>query len=397
MSDDADSRRESLEPNLIKALAEAAAARAARMTAANSEPTKHHLVPRFYLERWAINGKIRVLDLERGRHPYDTSPLRAAKQANFYRLDETQEGESPVYWEAWLSEVEDRAKAAFLHIDGVEGELDDQSHQWLCLFLAVQMTRSRSTRLRRRLTIIEQMRQMIEIAGPEILARQLRGSGQALDGVAPELLADALADFALDPESYPISRTSDLEISASLAENGAKILATRTMVLVRTTRATITCDEPVVELHPDMATRLPNNGGVWGAPILAFPFDRHSILLMYRKDLEPPIRPGEQLDASETLGLLSAILGNAYALAIASKGDLIAEKLFLPDQLPGVRSDRFEIPGKGTVFSIGYVHRWDDDPHAPQWPGGRIWPRVIPPAPAPTPAENAVMEEWDKT
>lgn len=377
-------------------LAEAAAARAASMTATNNEPTKHHLVPRFYLERWAVDGQIRVLDLERGRNAYDTSPERAAKRANFYRLDVTEEGESPVFWEAWLSEVEDRAKAAFLRIDAAQDQLSDEEHQWLCLFLAVQMTRSRSTRLRRRLSIIEQMRQMLEIAGPDILARELRGSGQALDGMSPELLEGALRAFADDPDSYPISRTEDLEMSASLAEFGAKVLTTRTMVIVRTGRATFTCDEPVVELHPNMAARQPNHGGVWGAPILVFPFGQHLLLLMYRKDLEPPIRPGEQLTASETLEILSVILGNAYALAISSKGDRVAEKLFLPEQAPGVQSERFEIPGKGTVFSIGYLHRWDKQPDAPQWPGGRIWPALIPPAPVPTDEEASIMERWNK-
>ena len=65
-----------------------AAARATAMTAARQEPRRHHLVPRFYLERWAGDGRVRVVDLVRGRNAYELSPAQAALETDFYRLDE---------------------------------------------------------------------------------------------------------------------------------------------------------------------------------------------------------------------------------------------------------------------------------------------------------------------
>ena len=115
-----------------------AAARAAAMTAAGQEPRRHHLVPRFYIDRWAVDGRVRVVDLLRGRNAYEVSPVQAALETDFYRLDEPDDATSPVYWEAWLSEVEEKAAASIARVDAAgPGAMDDETHQWLCLFLAV--------------------------------------------------------------------------------------------------------------------------------------------------------------------------------------------------------------------------------------------------------------------
>jgi hypothetical protein len=118
---------------------EVAAARAAAMTAAGQEPRRHHLVPRFYLERWAVNERVRVVDLIRSRNAYELSPAQAAVETDFYRLDEPDGDTSPVHWEVWLSEVEEKAAATIACIDAAGlADMGDEAHQWLCLFLAVR-------------------------------------------------------------------------------------------------------------------------------------------------------------------------------------------------------------------------------------------------------------------
>ncbi|MEX1077577.1 MAG: DUF4238 domain-containing protein [Homoserinimonas sp.] len=374
---------------------EAAAQRADAMTAAGQEPRRQHLVPRFYIDRWAVNGRVRVVDLARERNAYETSPTQAAIETDFYRLEQDGTHVSPVFWEAWLSEVEGKASAAIARVDaeGMAG-MDGEAHQWLCLFLAVQMTRSRSARFLRRAMFIEQMARVMEFGGPEQLARMLSDGGKESSSEDLDQLVADVARFRADPTQLPFPREEDLEMSASTAIHIAQILTTRHIALYRTNRAIITCDEPMVELHEDMA-RPALWGGIWGAPIFAFPFSANTCLALYRKDLDPPLRPGAALTSAETVDLNSAVLANAYNFAIARAGDRIAEGLYLPETPVRVRSARYNSEdGAESLFRFWAPRRWEGQQDAPKRVVARWWPDVVPPAPRPTAEEEAIMESW---
>lgn len=376
---------------------EVAAQRADAMTAAGQEPRRHHLVPRFYIDRWAVNARVRVVDLVRDRNAYETSPAQAAIETDFYRLEQPGAHVSPVFWEAWLSEVEGKAAATIARID-VEGMagMDDDAHQWLCLFIAVQMTRSRSARFQRRAMFVEQMARVMELGGPEHLARELSDGGREF---ASEDLDELVADverFRADPTQLPFPREEDLEMSASTATHIAGILTTRHIALYRTNRAIITCDEPVVELHEDMASPA-LWGGVWGAPIFTFPFSPNTVLALYRRDLDPPLEPGSTLTSLETADLNSAILANAYSFAIARAGDRIAERLYLPEAPVRIRSARYDsADGQESLLRFWTARRWEGRRDAPKRVVTRWWPDEVPPAPRPTAEEEAIMESWSR-
>lgn len=265
---------------------EAARRKADGMTAAGIEPRRHHLLPAFYLDRWADGNRVRVTDLLRNRNAYETAPRSAALETDFYRLQEAN-GISPVYWEAWLSEVEGHAATALREIDA-ERMLSDESQQWLCLFLATQMMRGRKARRGHRALFAAELAQVRTANGDESLAEELRKGSifnfADADDV-PTIMAEVDRVLA-DPELLPITRENDLEALATLATRAAGLLTTRHLALYRTRRALITSDEPVVELHENMA-RPALYGGVWGAPIFAFPIDPHKVLALYRRDIEP--------------------------------------------------------------------------------------------------------------
>jgi hypothetical protein len=375
----------------------AAAQRANAMTAAGQEPRRHHLVPRFYIDRWAVNERVRVVDLVRNRYAYETSPSQAAIETDFYRLEQADAHVSPVFWEAWLSEVEGKASATIARIDaeGMAG-MDEEGHHWLCLFLAVQMTRSRSARFLRRAMFVEQMARVMEFGGPSQLARELSDGGREFTSEDLDQLVADVERFRADPNQLPFPREEDLEMSASTATHSAGILSTRHIALYRTTRAIITCDEPVVELHEDMASPA-LLGGVWGAPIFAFPFSSNTVLALYRKDLDPPLEPGSTLTALETADLNSAILANAYSFAIARAGDPIAERLYLPEAPVRVRSERYNsADGAESLFRFWTPRRWEGRRDAPKRVVTRWWPDEVPPAPRPTVEEEAILESWSR-
>lgn len=372
-----------------------AAARAAAMTAARQEPRRHHLVPRFYLERWAGDGRVRVVDLVRGRNAYELSPAQAALETDFYRLDEPNDETSPVYWEAWLSEVEGKAAASMASIDaGGPGAMDDEAHQWLCLFLAVQMTRGRFARLRRRAMFVEQMARLLETDGPRRIAHELSAAGRSFSSSGLEELVANVEHFRADPSQLQLPRKEDLESSARTATHIAGSLMTRHVTLYGTRRALITCDEPVVGLHENMAKpAMP--GGVRGTPILAFPLGPHSVLALYRRDLEPPLEPGSMLTAIETIDLNSSILANAHSFAIATAGDRIAERLYLPPEPASIRSQLIDLPKSDeSLFRFWTPGRWEEQPDAPVRVVNRWWPEHVPPAPRPTAEERKIIDSW---
>jgi hypothetical protein len=125
-----------------------------------------------------VDNRVRVVDLARDRNAYETSSAQAAIETDFYRLEQPNSDMSPVFWEAWRSEVEAKASAAIALLDA-EGiaAMDEEAHQWLCLFIAVQMTRSRSARIHRRAMFVEQMARAMEFGGPARLAQELTDSG----------------------------------------------------------------------------------------------------------------------------------------------------------------------------------------------------------------------------
>lgn len=363
------------------------------MTAAGIEPRRHHLLPAFYLDRWADSDRVRVTDLLRNRNAYETAPRNAALETDFYRLQEAN-GISPVYWEAWLSEVEGHAATAFREIDA-ERKLSEESQEWLCLFLATQMMRGRKARRGHRALFAAELAQVRAANGDESLAEELRKGSifnfTDADDV-PTIMAEVDRVLA-DPELLPITRENDLEALATLATHAAGLLTTRHLALYRTRRALITSDEPVVELHESMA-RPALHGGVWGTPIFAFPIDPHSVLALYRRDIEPR-DVGSTLDTQEVLDLNAAILANAHAFAVSKPGDKLAEKLFLPEEPPGYGSEHFTDPESGNVlFRFWAPSRWEGRDDAPRRVVCRWWPSHVPPASPPTAQEQAIIDGW---
>ncbi|MCT1479375.1 DUF4238 domain-containing protein [Microbacterium sp. p3-SID336] len=333
-----------------------------------------------------------MTDLLRNRNAYEVAPRSAAFETDFYRLDEA-DGLSPVYWEAWLSQVEGHAATAFEEIDA--GTLSEESQEWLCLFLATQMTRGRKARRGHRALLAAQLAQVREANGEESLAEELRrGDTFAFTDADDVATIMREVDRVLEnPELLPITRSNDLEALATLSSHGAGLLATRHLALYRTRRALITSDEPVVELHENMAQPA-LYGGVWGAPIFAFPVDPHTVLALYRRDIEPRFS-GSTLDVQETLDLNAAILANSHGFAISKPGDKLAERLFLPDEPSGYGSERFTDPESGdTLFRFWAPGRWEGREDAPRRVVTRWWPAVVPPATPPTEEEQAIIAGW---
>lgn len=129
---------------------------AAEQTASGQEPRKHHLVPLWYLQRWAEDDMIRVTDRSASRpKSFTPNPRKAARDTDFYRIDPTAViGGSPITFEVYLSHIEGNAKSAFEALEASDvNSLDDRQVSSILLYLGHQHTRTRSFRNRQKATL----------------------------------------------------------------------------------------------------------------------------------------------------------------------------------------------------------------------------------------------------
>ena len=115
----------------------------ARKNEGPSAQRKHHLVPASYLRRWQQGGQIRVTEL--GIKSYKTSPEKAARETDFYRLEHPEvdpEHLPPLLFETLLGKLEGSAKLAIdVLLEQQPGALDDEIMQEFAWHLSFQFVR----------------------------------------------------------------------------------------------------------------------------------------------------------------------------------------------------------------------------------------------------------------
>ena len=355
---------------------------AAAMTAKGQEPRRHHLVPKFYLERWANGNRIRVTDLD-GNKSFPVAPINALIETDYYRVPAGSfQGGSPVVWETWLSTIEGHAKSVFAAIDkdGLSN-ISEMQHAHLMHFLGVQITRSRSYRFRGRWMMGPGYYQAMELDRPGAIEALLMREGE---DPTPEKVSELEAYFAqvnADPWSVPTAAEEEMLTSTEVAGKMAETLHSRQLVMYRTAKPLLTCDEPVVLLHERMGELHPHDGGYFGAPIIAFPFGPRQVLAMFREDLRV-LRPNDvELDWRETLELNRVIAGNAHRHLVEGPEGKLGGNLYVPASKDPVRMVTLS-PAEGDGDEVLWTtaqRRWTGEHDAPFRPVSSWWPAVVPP------------------
>ena len=86
----------------------------------NTKPRKHHLVPKVYLTRSSVEGRIQVTETDT-KSSFVTAAAKAARQTDFYLMGYkglSEDDVPPMLFEALLSKVESDAIAG---VDGASG------------------------------------------------------------------------------------------------------------------------------------------------------------------------------------------------------------------------------------------------------------------------------------
>ncbi len=364
------------------------------MTANGTEPRRHHLVPRFYLDRWAEDNRVRVTDLNSKQKSYVVAPNNALVETDYYRVPEgTVKDGSPVVWEVWLSKMESKAAAVFRAIDsgGLES-LDDTQWNDLLVFLGVQITRSRAFRYKGRWMSGPGQYQLWELDRPGAIEALLTRMGEDATPERVAELRDYFDKVNADPSSVPLDAGLEMDMSIRSARGLAETLSTRQFLLFETAKPLMTCDEPIVELYEHMGVSTPNGGGVYGAPIIVFPFGPTQVLALFRSNM--PAGRKFRLSAYETLELNRAIAGNAHRHLVENPASRLGSKLFIPElKEEPIRIVSVPVPsGEGDFIWTPIQRRWHGCSNAPIRPVASWWPHTVPPPP-PIPRTR---EEWNR-
>lgn len=366
------------------------------MTANGQEPRRHHLVPKFYLERWAVDNRVLVTDLANDKRSFPVTSKNALVETDYYRVPAgSVQGGSAVVWEAWLSKIEGDAAGVFAAIDaGGLMSLDQKQHSQLLHFLGVQITRSRTHRFRGRWMMGPGYYRAWELHRPGAIEAMLKRAGQDASAEKIAEMEDYFVKVAADPWSVPMAAEQEMDMATRGAELLAETLSSRKFMLYRTAKPLLTSDEPVVLLHENMASDHPDDGGYFRAPIVAFPFGPRHVLAMFRQDMPVLRSDSPELDWRETLELNRAIAGNAHRHLVEGPGGRLGASLYVPEAKDPVRVVTVPHPsGDGTeLLWMPAQRRWTGEPDAPLRPVTSWWPFVVPPAPR----GPATAEEWQQ-
>lgn len=357
-------------------------ARSAAMSASGKEPRKHHLVPRFYLERWSESGKLRMTDLD-AKRTFTPAPSNAARQTDFYRVESgafSDEG-SPIRWEVFLGMMEERAAGimrALVDDDLQVADLTPDDFFDLAWFVALQMTRGVSFRRNMQWIELQEAAVHYESGGVEAMRRLLRkGGADDSDEAAKRAEAELLA-FLADPTKLPMLNWVKVRSSEDMARRAAYQIATRRFIVYRGPAKLVTSDEPVVALDAELGSES-GDFGLTNTPVLAYPIAPNTVLAMFRQDFPVLMSPSASLTTTDMLDLSQAVLGNAYRYGFERPSMSLTSKLYIPPQpAGGVRHAIGRTPEGMELHLMRPGRRWAGATDSPVRPVERWWPRAMP-------------------
>lgn len=349
---------------------------AAAMVARGKEPRKHHLVPRFYLERWSEGGMIRSTDID-AKHSFTSPPEKAAKRTDFYRVEEgTFKWGTPIDFEVFLSVLEGKVAGITRRLleDSLQpSDLGIESEGELLWYVALQMTRG--VNFRRGMQWNELQGHVIryERGGDASLGRRLERRGLEATAERVATMRSQLTEMQDDPQKLPMLTALKVKQAATIASALMPYLTSRKLVVYRTPARLVTCDEPVVPLDIDLGADMGCFGAA-NAPIIVLPIAPTAVLAMFRSDVPVLLDASEELTVAEVLDLNQAILGNAYRYGFERPSLQLTSKLHVP-LLPPAGERRVvakDANGK-ELHELIVGRRWRNQAGAPIRPVRRWW------------------------
>lgn len=249
---------------------------------------RHHLVPRFYLERWAVPGRA----LKAIRRSTGEVLVRRAKTVAFetdaYAIESPIEGKSYVVEEA-LSALESEAAIALRNMLSSWPPSQKDKESW-SLLMAFQLTRGAAFRDNQN-TIAEYMlktQMALDSREPAVMHQRLEAAGLEPTDENLELLREMMDE----PDSYRMALRPAylLKHAFEIAFEALRYLVLREWSLVHIDLPLfVTCDHPL-SLHSRSQNLGPfGSVGLMTADEIWMPLDPRVVLVMTHPDTEPRV------------------------------------------------------------------------------------------------------------
>ena len=371
----------------------------ARKLETSSPPKKHHLVPEFYLRRWANeNDRVRVTNID-DRHSYVVNVEKAARETDFYSLDDPEANPKDLpglTHEQLLSVAEGwgqdwiRKALDLPHLTPPWDGIDEQITANFAWFLALTATRGRTYRQFDQQSSIGMFRAWVGAHDDDMLRTRLVDHGveptaEAMD--EHRRFRDRIASGEL---AITVPRAKSVARSGITARDMVPVLLDRRWAIVRTTPMLPTCDEPSVAIGGPGARRDTTAGLVLAAVVIV-PLAPDALLAMFHNDIGDDLLQSDMtLQRDETLEIAREIIANSNRSAFEHPTQNVTTVLRVPPRPPNINMPRTPTTRDGQpaqLISASTPTRFTSV-DAPPWPVERWWRhafryREVPP-PRPT-------------
>jgi hypothetical protein len=300
-----------------------------------NEPKRHHVVPDFYLQRWAKNEKLIVVDRDDPAKRYPAAVKDASVERYFYALPTESGWDMTV--EKTLSKLESIAAVDIGKVLEGRSTTLPAFRTRLSFFMAVQLVRGRAPRQAMIDFYKDIFLKTAQLSTPEIIQAQAERRGEPMTiEAAREVWAYAQnpslkVEFQkIGPKSLPADSLVNAVDVFKQAEQLIKFFYTRKWVVADFgAPILLTGDEPVAV---GVDTRDPHHpAGLANADSVMFPLDPQRALVMMRPDFDPPLHSWIKGTAVEAKALNQMIAFRA-----------MRQIFYHPDTSP---MDGLEIPG----------------------------------------------------
>lgn len=314
---------------------------------------RHHTVPKFYLRGFADGDTLLTVPLP-GDRRYKQSVSSASVETDFYALPGHEDGDDVL--ERALADVETQAAAILARIGSGTWPLSPEDRQTLAFFIALQSTRTQSSRRTADSLEAQLARLQIGVGGRDVFERQLKEASPAItDDVVGRMWAEAVR-----PEG-PALHVTSVNFAEQMLTTATQILpylVGRPWTLVRfDRRSLVTSDHPVSLVAPADASPWEGVGHGTAAGIV-MPLTRKLGLVMgdtmeFADHISVERVAAGELDMQLPLGSTQLErFFNDHTVGFASKWLYLDpdDERFLPDKLPEPSPVRMQMGSQAWEF-----------------------------------------------
>lgn len=354
-------------------------------------PRKHHVVPDMYLRSWAVDGRIRVTETDTKR-TWVTSPGRAARRTDFYRLEDDEldpDSVPPLLFETILGRVESEAALVVRklaeqqpHGDWVQSNLSPEHVIAMSNFVAFQALRGPWFRevQEGQLSNAYQLLYAHLTEEPNLRTELAERLGRAPSETEVEEHLGLMRGLASGEVTIAPADAAATGFIGEMAQEIVPHLLQRNWRVFTCTKPLVTCDEPVVVLGGP-GTRRGEVAGYWNAAVVIMPLTPNILLGMFRPDIEfTRAGAGQHLAHTEVSELNQELVANSSHHVFEQPNRHVGEALSVPKRPRVCKVEegytKLDEPG-AEVVRFYRRNRWANCAPKPPWPVSRWWQLVI--------------------